>query len=206
MNRKIYFNNTYILLTDEEFQRTENQVIIETDNLSEIQLKEILKKFLREGAQKSYVFPSKNLNSILDRVKKEFRFIEAAGGLIQKENAYLFIYRLDKWDLPKGKIDRGENPEQAAIRECVEECGIDGLSITGELPSSYHIYPHKGSHVLKKTYWYAMTTSDETPLKPQTEENIEKAEWLGIDEIKETVLKNTYPGIRDLILFSCRMD
>ena len=51
--------------------------------------------------------------------------IEAAGGLVKNENGdYLFIYRNDKWDLPKGKIEKDEKTKVAAVREVEEECGI----------------------------------------------------------------------------------
>jgi len=64
-------------------------------------------------------------------------------------NIYLFL-DLKRWDLPKGKLDMGEGPEAAAIRECEEECGITQLTITKTLEPTYHIYPHKGSYALKK--------------------------------------------------------
>ena len=40
---------------------------------------------------------------------KKFPCIEAAGGIVEHSNgSYLFIYRNDKWDLPKGKIEKSE--------------------------------------------------------------------------------------------------
>ncbi|MGZ3883079.1 MAG: NUDIX hydrolase [Bacteroidia bacterium] len=132
-------------------------------------------------------------------MKTQFTFIEAAGGLIRNKNRHLFIFRLGKWDLPKGKLDANEAPREAALRECEEECGISGLTIISELPSTYHIYPYKGAHALKVTYWYAMQTDFSKKLIPQTEENIEKAEWLDAESIKKLVVKNTYPAILDVI-------
>lgn len=35
------------------------------------------------------------------------------------------VTTLEHWDLPKGKIEEGETPQQAAIRECIEETGLD---------------------------------------------------------------------------------
>ena len=37
--------------------------------------------------------------------------------------------RLGKWDLPKGKLDKGETIEECALREIEEETGAKGLSI-----------------------------------------------------------------------------
>ena len=41
----------------------------------------------------------------------------------------LFIYRFNKWDLPKGKLNKGEKKQDCAIREVEEECGICNLQI-----------------------------------------------------------------------------
>ena len=136
---------------------------------------------------------------MFEKIKQFFKHIEAAGGLIRQNNCYLFIYRLGKWDLPKGKIDKGENPQQAAIRECEEECAISGLTIENELPNTYHIYPYKGQYALKTTYWFLMSSTYNGLLQPQTEENIEKVEWLDKNAINNQVIKNTYPSVLDLI-------
>ena len=45
-----------------------------------------------------------------------FNIIKAGGGVVNNnKNQILFIYRLKRWDLPKGKLDKGET-----IRECAE--------------------------------------------------------------------------------------
>lgn len=199
MNRKIYFNSNYILLTEGEYQQTGNQVIIDSESVTPEKLKLHLQDFIQQNEAKPFVFLTKNVNSFFEQLKQVFHYIEAAGGLIHKENKYLFIYRLEKWDLPKGKIDPGETPEQAAVRECMEECAISGLHIERELESTYHIYEHKNRFVLKRTFWYLMSTQHSENLVPQTEENIEKAEWLGKEQVLNTVLGNTYPSVKDLI-------
>ncbi|OFZ00771.1 MAG: hypothetical protein A3K10_07900, partial [Bacteroidetes bacterium RIFCSPLOWO2_12_FULL_31_6] len=129
-----------------------------------------------------------------------FKIIYAAGGIVNNTKGQkLFIYRLNKWDLPKGKIENDENKKEAAIREVNEECGVAELSIKKELSNTYHIYTIKDELVLKQTNWFEMESSFEGELIPQTEENITKAEWLSEKEIKEKVLKNTYSSIADLI-------
>ena len=60
-----------------------------------------------------------------------YMLIEAAGGLVYNaKDQLLMIFRNGKWDLPKGKLEVGENIEQCAMREVEEECGISGLTIT----------------------------------------------------------------------------
>jgi 8-oxo-dGTP pyrophosphatase MutT (NUDIX family) len=136
-------------------------------------------------------------------VKKAFfnmhQFIEAAGGLIlNDQNQILFIFRLEKWDLPKGKIETGETPSEAAFREVQEECGISELQMVKELPATFHTYQHHGKRVLKKTYWYELFCNDPENIKAQAEENITGIEWVPSKDI-ELQLSNTYGSIADVL-------
>ena len=199
MNKKVYYNSKYILITSDEIQQSGNQLIVNTTNLNTDLLNEGITKFIQQNDGPDLILITKNTDSLFEEIKKQFKYIEAAGGLIEQNNKYLFIYRLKKWDLPKGKIDPGENSRQAAIRECQEECAISGLEIVKELPSTYHIYQYKTGFALKTTYWFLMNTTFLGPLIPQTEEYIEKAEWLDENQIKQDVIPNTYSSILDLI-------
>lgn len=209
MNKKVYFNSKYILLTSDEIQQSGNQLIVNASEISDDLINEQINKFIQQNDGQNLILICKNVNFLFEEIKKQFKYIEAAGGLIEQNNPpggrtgkYLFIYRLKKWDLPKGKLDKGESPEQAAIRECEEECAISGLDIIKELPSTYHIYPYKTGFALKTTYWFLMRTDFKGELIPQTSENIEKAVWLDEIAIKNTVVKNTYPSVLDLISVS----
>lgn len=129
-----------------------------------------------------------------------FKIIKAAGGIVHNnKNEKLFIYRLDKWDLPKGKMESGEGLEEAAIREIEEECGVTGLSINQQLNDTFHIYKLKDKLILKQTHWFDMKSSYEGELVPELEENITKVEWLSNSEIADKVLKNTYASIAELL-------
>lgn len=121
--------------------------------------------------------------------------IPAAGGLVlnQKEEV-LFIFRNGVWDLPKGKIERGETIKTAAIREVEEECGIFNLKLIKPLLTTYHIYFDNGNK-LKETYWFLMTSDYQKELIPQIEEGITEVAFKNETEIKE-VLKNTYTNIK----------
>lgn len=140
----------------------------------------------------------------LDLLWQEFcslyRFIEAAGGIVKNsEGEQLFILRHGLWDLPKGKIESGETPEEGAIREVEEECGISGLSIERELPSSYHTYKsRKGDPMLKRTYWFAMNSSFEGELTPQLEEEITEATWFK-EEDQDPIRNKTFGSITDVM-------
>ena len=129
-----------------------------------------------------------------------FKIIKTAGGIVSNDNnEKLFIYRLDKWDLPKGKIEKGESIKEAAVREIEEECGITDLTIQNQLQDTYHVYTFKGELVLKQTYWFELTSSYDGELIPQLEEDITQVEWLTDAEIENKVLKNTYGSIKELL-------
>jgi 8-oxo-dGTP pyrophosphatase MutT (NUDIX family) len=141
---------------------------------------------------------TKNLDSDFEKFCKEFKVIEAGGGLINNDKGeYLLIYRHEKWDLPKGKLDKKEKPDAAAVRECQEECGLNHIRLGDFLMHTYHVYPYKGNWALKKTWWYHMQCN-ETNLKPQLEEHITRVEWMNREQIRKA-LGNTYSNIRDVL-------
>jgi hypothetical protein len=134
-----------------------------------------------------------------------FSFIDAAGGLVKNdESNYLFIFRRNKWDLPKGKLDRNETNEEAAIREVKEETGLKKINIDSFIRCTFHIYPLKGKFVLKTTNWYLMNAPGKQKLTPQTEEDITEILWLGSENIQK-VKTNTFPSVLD-VLDSCFKD
>lgn len=198
MNITIYYLSKKIIVSTDN-QNAENQSFKNLDELSKSDFLDEFKKFINQSMKNELFFYSKSIDKALDKIKKVFKLIYAAGGLIEKDNKFLFIYRLKKWDLPKGKLDMGEDPDEAAIRECEEECGISELIILKELNPTYHIYEHKGGYAIKKTFWYAMSSSYSGQLVPQLEESIERVEWFTKDEIKKEVLINTYPAILEVL-------
>lgn len=160
----------------------------------------LMKLIVYDNKLINIVFLVKNVNKNFNEFKSYFTIIEAAGGVVKNtKNKTLFIYRLEKWDLPKGKIEKGEKIEDAAIREVEEECAVTGLVIKKQLQDCYHIYHLKDKPILKQTYWFEMFTSFNGDLIPQKEEGIEKVEWLSDKQIKDVALKNTYASIADFL-------
>lgn len=130
---------------------------------------------------------------------KNHKFIVAAGGLVRSGSRFLFIKRNDVWDIPKGKLDAGESPEIAAVREIEEECGLIAPIITDQLMQTYHTYHHKGKDVLKLTHWYLLEEGPQkSSLKPQLEEGITEIIYLEPSEFS-LVLENTYTSIKEVI-------
>ncbi|MDB5010934.1 MAG: hypothetical protein JWQ06_1723 [Mucilaginibacter sp.] len=136
----------------------------------------------------------------MKKVVNSLTLIEAAGGIVKNEaGEYLFIYRNDKWDLPKGKIEKGERVKQAAVREVEEECGIMVNELGKKVCKTYHAYISREEVVLKKTHWFKMKSNDKSKLKPQKEEGITDARWFKKKKIN-TITENTFPSIMEVLV------
>jgi len=139
-----------------------------------------------------------NKKAFKQKIISLYSLIEASGGVVRnEENKMLWIYRLGKWDLPKGKLEKNESFKVAAIREVEEECNVKA-ELGNKICTTYHTYTHKNKLVLKKTRWYAMKTNFTGKLIPQIEEGIEKVEWLN-EKKQIQALTNTYSSIRYVI-------
>ena len=133
-----------------------------------------------------------------ERFASEFEYVEAAGGVVADDaQNVLMIYRRERWDLPKGHIDTGEDALSAAVREIAEETGVSGLKFVTELCNTLHAYNVYGKWELKRTYWFGFETL-QTATQPQTEEDIQTAQWCSAVEVDEN-LKKSYPTIREVI-------
>lgn len=145
----------------------------------------------------AYVVCDDPMNGMQD-VFADYHQIEAAGGLVENKEHFLFIKRLGYWDIPKGKMEKDENPSETAVREVEEECGISAPKIIDFIGCTYHTYFFKEKNVLKKTYWYSMSYEGDLKLTPQLEEDITEAVWLKRSDLK-LVYENTYPSILDVL-------
>ena len=110
-------------------------------------------------------------------LKKKFKIIRAAGGVVRKGEKLLMIYRLKRWDLPKGKLEKKENAFQAAKREVEEECNVK-IEMGEKICTTWHTYTMKKKSILKKTTWYAMEILDDSKMKPEVAEDIEDVRWM----------------------------
>lgn len=200
MNKKIYYNNKFIGFDKSQTQTSQNQTIKVYSPENKQTLNNIIEDFLIETDLNSIIILNHDYETVSDFFKKQFSYIEAAGGFIENAKQYLFIHRLGKWDLPKGKLDKGETIQNAAVRECEEECGVKNLKIIKQLSSTFHIYQYKRGYALKQTYWFYMTTNDAGKLIPQLEENIDEAKWFSENEVKNIALNDTYLTIKDVVL------
>lgn len=140
-----------------------------------------------------------DLEALWDTFRSAYAFVVAAGGAVTADDGRLLVMRrLGKWDLPKGKVDKGEGIEAAALREVQEECGIEQLDVLGALPSTWHTYERNGRQHLKRTDWFLMVGCADEVLVPQTEEGIEEVRWMTPVEVS-AMKADTYPSLLPVI-------
>lgn len=129
-----------------------------------------------------------------------FKWIDAAGGVVKNPNGeILLIERLEKWDLPKGKVEKGETLDSAAVREIEEETGLQNIFLKGKITDTYHTYILNDERILKRTAWYSASVSSAQELVPQAEEHISKAIWANKNFVENVALKNTYLSIAEVL-------
>ena len=191
---KIFVGDKPIILTTEVEQET-NFI---NYKLKTVDIIKAIKKLQQKHIQ-SIRLIGKNKNKLLKRFLKLLPNVVAGGGKVYNEQgAALVIYRNDKWDLPKGKIETGESIEKGAIREVEEETGVTGLTITKPLETTYHIFKRNGRYKIKITHWFEMHTAYDGELIPETSEGITKVKWLGKKK-QAKALKNSYANIKELV-------
>ncbi len=142
-----------------------------------------------------------NAEGLFQELRKSFEWVEAAGGLVKDEKGrVLMIYRRGHWDLPKGKMEKGESVEETAIREVEEECSISDLKITKNLDPTYHTYHDKdtGTPMLKKSWLFEMRSHSDQKLFPQVEEEITEVCWMTVPEIRP-ITDKAYKSIVDVL-------
>lgn len=199
---KIYFDDKPLFLCDQlneeinAYAHHDDAVLI--DEFSPHALNAMIHE-MRQPKVHAGIFIHSDLDMLKRAFWKKFILIQAGGGLVknEKEEA-LFIFRRNKWDLPKGKLDPGETLEQCAVREVGEETGLNDVQLEAPLLVTWHTYNESGKHFLKETHWYSMRAASDQSILPQQEEQITQLEWAGQQKIKK-LIGNTYPSIVDVV-------
>ncbi len=190
-------NECQLILADFVPRKIENP---QTIGLQDIILEKLFNTANAKGAKKtSYLYIGPNIEEIFKEILQSANIIKAAGGLVKNADGhYLFIHRLGKWDLPKGKVEENEKMREAAVREVEEECGVTINYLGQKVETSYHTYSMRGKMVLKQTNWYEMGVNKVPKLIPQLEEDITDARWIDKHDLA-MVYENTYPLIADIV-------
>ncbi len=208
---KIYFNDKPLFLADgmsdeiQVYAHHDDAILI--DEFSHPAVNAMIHEMRREKVHAG-IFIHQDLVTLKKAFWKKFNLVQAGGGLVNNgEQAWLFMFRRGKWDLPKGKLDAGETREKCAIREVVEETGLRAVHLDSTLLITYHTYDENGKHILKETHWYRMSVPggyaavpvpDERIARFQADEAITEVIWADKDRIA-ALTKNTFPSIIDVL-------
>ena len=192
---KVFYNQKPLFFTTDLTNNSDETPLLFIKYTSAL----VIVKALRNKNTKAVYLYHPKKEKLEKHFLKHFLVVEAAGGLVEHtDGRYLFIYRNDKWDLPKGKIEKNEVIIDAAIREVTEETGVGDLMVTKPLNTTYHVFNSKGKFKLKKTYWFLMKSNYNAPLVPQEEENIQAAVWRSKTDFP-LLMQNAYENIKILL-------
>jgi 8-oxo-dGTP pyrophosphatase MutT (NUDIX family) len=199
---KVYFNDKPLFLCDtieknfEPLIHHDDAVFI--DELNSHTIKTIIYE-MQHPQIHAGIFCHSNFEELKKSFFKKFILVQAAGGLIKNgEGEILMIFRRGRWDLPKGKLDKGEKLEECAVREVKEETGLKNVKLISPLTITYHTYREGTKFILKESHWYLMSITGEQKLIPQTDEDIFEIRWIKPDDIS-LYLPKSFPLITDII-------
>ncbi|MFP7657453.1 NUDIX hydrolase [Chryseobacterium proteolyticum] len=192
---KVFVNEKKLLLSKQS-ENLEKNVRYENFTTFEIAL-----DLLENTSVKELNVFGDDIDTIWKEFQSLFRIIEAAGGLVNNSKGeMLFIKRLGKWDLPKGKMEKGESREESAVREIEEETGLKDVELVKFINTTYHIYVERnGEKILKCTHWFEMNFNGEDTSKPQIEEGITEVAWKNNTQIENEVFPNTFKNIHLIV-------
>jgi 8-oxo-dGTP pyrophosphatase MutT (NUDIX family) len=188
---KVFVKDVPIILSTEKFIGKQYTSI----PLKLARFKKIIKK-INKGELLYVNLYHKNEEKLEAFLRKKLPVVEAAGGLVyNNKKEILFIYRNNKWDLPKGGIEKNETHQEAALREVEEETGVKDLELKRYINKTFHVFKRNGKFKLKVTYWFQMYTSYDGPFTPQEKEGIEKVKWKNFEK-SQKALRESYENIK----------
>jgi 8-oxo-dGTP pyrophosphatase MutT (NUDIX family) len=202
MYLKIFFSDKPLFLCDEvdehvqEYLHHDDAVFI--DELNSHTVKSMIHEMELPKVHAG-VFFHPDLEVLKKAFYKKYTVILAGGGLVMNEKKeVLLIHRRGKWDLPKGKLDEGENIEQCALREVEEETGLKNVILNKPLTITYHTYHEGARSILKESHWFLMEVNGEQELKPQYEEDIQEVKWVKPSQLKN-YFEEAFPSVVDVL-------
>lgn len=188
----IYFTDNSLTFAPEDYTPKAGETLLTESEVTSANLDNLF------DFCNSIVVLSADWNAAFRRFASRFVAVEAAGGIVENElGEMLLIYRRERWDLPKGHIDAGEDALSAAIREIAEETGVVGLNFVAQIGNTLHAYNVYGKWELKLTHWFAFSCHSSSTT-PQTDEDITLAVWADREKTIEC-MTNSYPTIREIV-------
>ena len=194
MMHRIFVNDKPIYLTT----KVKKEKHFKNYLMSTVNIGKVIRELNNTDLEGIRIIGKKEDKLLKSFLKKLPNVIAGGGKVFNDKGEILFIYRNDKWDLPKGKIEDDESIEETAMREVEEETHVNALKIIKPLETTYHIFKRNGRLQLKITYWFEMISSYKGLLEPQEDEGITRVEWLNPKQVKEA-MENSYANIKILV-------
>jgi 8-oxo-dGTP pyrophosphatase MutT (NUDIX family) len=134
------------------------------------------------------------------RQARRARVETSSGGVVYRRAGdsleFLLIrdpYR--NWGLPKGHIEGGESPEQAALREVEEETGLADIVVVAQLPTIDWYFRDRGTLVHKFCHFFLLECTGGNAA-PQLDEGITEVVWQPCPSALEIV---SYANAREVM-------
>ena len=195
---KVFINDRSLILTDDYSDYSSEYDTLFITYASEEAFFELIELLKDSPVLRKVCVYHDKLDDLWNIFCNKYTQVSAAGGIVQNNDRILFIYKNNHWDLPKGKIEKGESSESTALREVKEECGIKELSLGDSHTTTYYLFNQKGKTLLKKTEWFLMTSSEEGPLKGDEKEGITDVIWMDSNSWKSDQ-ENSFASVINIL-------
>ncbi len=197
---KVFYENRCLFFCGESISNAGTKKPLIVGYRDEKHLATITSLFLAQGFNRDiHLECGDNTAMVFNQFRKQQKQHHAAGGVVMGQSgSVLFIYRNGFWDLPKGHLDDGESPAEAALREVMEETGLKNIEVRDYLASSWHMYDWHNKTILKQNDWFLMNVDENQSLNLQFEEGISDAKWVKPIE-RHTYLSKSYRSIAETI-------
>ena len=123
----------------------------------------------------------------------------SAGGIVFRREAdstrYLLIRdSYGNWGFPKGHLEDGESPVEAARRETREETGLEDLVVQGPIRVIDWHFRFRGRHIHKYCHFFLFESLTGEP-SPQADEGITACQWQPLDEALQVLSYDNARGV-----------
>ena len=198
---KIYINGNLIVLATPEAAKEfkQSKSVLVTRYISKkCFLFQYIDALENPSVNKTIILYCKDLEQLKEDFFGRYKNSISAGGIVfNDKNEVLMIQRRGYWDMAKGRMEKGETKPETAVREVMEETGLQNIELQEFITTTYHTFKNKkGKRYLKISHWFKMKSND-NDLKPQTEEDIEKVVWMSLEDALK--LKPIYKNISNLL-------